>query len=80
MDVRAGSIHQNLCGWGLGILFGFQSFPGESNEQPESRSPDVAPWFSNPENHQGRGLVKCLAGPMPRVSDSVGIRPENFHF
>lgn len=57
---------------------GCQSFPGESNEQPESRSTDVAKLSSHPQDHQG-GLVKCMAGPAPRVPDLVGINPENFH-
>lgn len=66
MDVRTGSIHQNLCGRGLGIFLGFQRFPGESNEQPESRSTDVAQWFSNQHALRitggvGLGKMHCWA-------------------
>ena len=37
----AGSIHQELCAWGPGILFGFQSSLGDANEQPGFKGTNV---------------------------------------
>ena len=59
-NAKAGSINQNLCGCGLGIFLGIQSSPGESDEQPGSRSSDGVQWFSRlGESSRGARETHC---------------------
>lgn len=69
MNARARSIHQNLCGWGLGI-FGFQSSPGESKERPGFESSGSQ---TNVPCESPGGWLKGIAGPTLSFSDSVGM-------
>lgn len=77
----AGSIHQELCAGGPGIFFGFQSSPGDANEQSGFKSTNVSHGYqtSMPGELPG-GSGEIQPWDYPRVSDSVGMRPEKFRF
>ena len=72
------SIHQELCAWGPGIFFGFQSSPGDANEQPGFKSTNAHTVIKPacPENRL-EGAEKFTPGTTP-VSDSAEMSLRNF--